>query len=432
MRLPQLLACIAVLAAAVAARADEGAIAAVEDMLRNADVAGAADALARQEMQAELAAKPAALRRVCGAAAEAAERLAAADGPRAGEMIESLVGTATAAQKSNGMDPDAYWALAHARFARGRVTRKRGSAPAPDDWTSAADLLLKCPDAKKDQGAAHAATLAILKDAPYDDRNGRAAVNARLGAVSAAASAAHSGARELLLDLAKTDFEFAGRVLEEKKADAKELLAGCFSCLEPLLGDASRESPVANLYFHAVTLQLNQGMTLKRKYLMTSGADLGGALVYEVPLANSWEVRDRTDRAGNRICQLGADGKVLRSVVFGSYSFAIMYVFSDGTRVGGDNVKNLAALALEESDAYFGTVRSREKPKKGQVNRKNVGYTTLVEGLDSDGVSLRVRHYLFRGKNQRTYRVTMFDYAQEDRLDPSMEAFLESIREVED
>ena len=52
-----------------------------------------------------------------------------------------------------------------------------------------------------------------------------------------------------------------------------------------------------------------------------------------------------------------------------------------------------------------------------------------MDGADPDGEPLRLHFYVFKGKQQLSYRLTIIDHVMDDEFDPPMQAFLESVRE---
>ncbi len=395
------------------------------------DAKSAAVLLADEEATASLVGKPSVLRRVSDAIANHSKTLAVKDAENTATFMDQLVATADACRTAHEQDPDTIWATASAHLARGRALRVITPDTNADDWVAAATAFTNAASATSDDGRCYLAALRILTEAPFDARASHVAVTKGLEKLTKKALASYGDSTEIALALARTNFDFARTSLERKKADAKAFMRGVFACVNPFMKGAQPSDDAATLHHDAVTFCIESKIVLKQRYRMVESDALGGSIEFSYPLASYWSEAPPTDRLSRRVIQKSVAGDWDRRVRFRSYSFAIDYIFSDGTEVGGDNIKNLCKLAMEQMDRIFSKVESRSKPKKGKLNKKNVGYVSEMRGLDTYGKPLLARLFMFRGKQQKSYLVTIFDYSMAKDMGPAMQAFIDTVHERE-
>lgn len=416
-------------APAVDARAevDEATVSKLRALMDAGKAAEAQALLEKDDLASRLTAEPLKIRLVCVAAARGAEAMGKADGDKALAVAGGLVTSATKALETHTGDADCSRALAFALVARGRASRAAGKNTTAEDWAAAVDALVKCPAAKKDEGTAVKDATEILLDAPVSDRRSSGLVVNRLSAVSAMAVEYHKKQRDALIALARANYDFANDPAFEKKADMKALLKNCLACLRPFIKKPDDE--VANLHYDAVTMERWNKLVLKEKYLTKSDASLDGLIEFDVPNSKRWKVLPATSTISRTVRQYDEDGKVQHAVRFRKFSFAIDYIFTNGTRVGGDNAKGLAKLAMEQKSNLLPDEKKRTKPKKGKLNKKLGGYSARMEGNDPEGKPIHLHIYVFRGSHMMTYEVILIDRLPEEGFDPAMKAFIASMRE---
>ena len=425
------MALIAVCCSCAIANGSESAEEELAAQIAVVNAESAAAVLAREGVAATLAERPKLMRRISEQAATAAQALAARDPENSIALMDGLVNAASACVTANPKDQDAVWGAAAAHLARGRTRRTVDPKANADDWVAAAGVLRQAPFSTSDDGQSFLGALRLLIDAPFDQRASHVAVKKEVQALTRATCKAYPQVVELALPCAQANYDFATRSLGRKKADAKDFLRGCFDSLKGVLAAGTPERDALTLHHNAVTMCIEARIVLGEPYRMRSDDVLSGMLTYQYPEAAYWNVEPATDDISKRVCQAAPDGSWARRARFKRYSWAIKYIFSDGTEVGGDNVKNLCKLAMEQMDRIFSKVESRTKPKKGKLNSDNRGYSAEMRGLDANGKPLVARFYLFRGKTQQSYQITILDSSMADDMGPAMKAFLDTVGERE-
>lgn len=405
------------------------------DALRGGDVARAGELLGSDGVAAGLPARPDLVHVLCDRAYRCDDAFRAASPVARRGLAASLLAIAEAAHAAVPDDTRGSWALAHALVLRERAGPPEGAAA----WLRAADLLedahARIPGAGEALGYAVTFLLegAVLEP---DDQHG---LIKRAAALSREAQREHEGADRLALTLASSHLWAARTLLPDNRKTAKAALQTVFSQLERFAEADLPHREVAALWNDAVTLDAEARFALRKRYVTAPAGALGGALVFDVPVAPRWTVTRVPATAESAayvyVTQTDASGAPLRQLLFRSYTWGYGYTFTGPNEVKGDNVKNLArGLRDLSAERVFAPGPEVGDVRKDRVGRDLVGQSFRVSGCEAgeEGGPLTLHGWCVRGGHQASYGVLVYVYAEGGELDAEMLSVLESLREPRD
>lgn len=405
----------------------------VTRIIDRGDAAAATSELARDAVRADLTRQPEHVRALCERATLSRARFDACELADRKALAKSLWGLAVGCLEAQPSAPDSLRAVAHALV----LCERSGVDSWPSPWWKAADLLSGGAMADLDDGEPVADAVSFLLEGACAPDAEVHRLTKRAGSLAKLALERHAGVVPLATRMAAAQFRTARELLATRRKDAKAAVRSGLEYLRPHTGGDVPDRWVATLWNDAVTFGRTSEFVLREKYLTVREDAADGRVTFALPVSHWWSITtvelENPEQSYRYVSVVAPDGAPLRQVIFRKYDWTLRYSLDGSNEVNGDNVKKLAqGLQAMTARNVFEPGAVLSKPRKGRVNTELDGYTFDIRGVAAqDRQPLRVWCGFFRGKRQTSYALVVYDFTDAEDFDPSMQAFVESLREVE-